>query len=79
VSYTISFDRVGRNHNVPDLLTECTHADDIADQVWHLARNLCGSRDLKVVVDLEEMKGRIFAGVQSAGKFTVTETPAGAR
>lgn len=73
MSYRISFDRVGRNHNVPDLLTECTHPDDIADQVWHLARNLCGSRDLAVSVDLEEMKGHIFAGVQSAGKFTIAK------
>ena len=73
MSYRLTFERIGRNHNVPDLVTGATNPDDIAEEVWRLARKNCGSRDLEVAVDLEAMKGHIFAGMHSAGSFTIAE------
>ena len=76
MSYTISFDRVGRNHNVPDLTVGTLDPDAVMDEVLRVAGKHCGSRDLEVAVSTEEMRGLIFAGCRNAGSFTITETPA---
>ena len=73
MSYTISFERVGRNHDVPNLVTGTADAQVIAEEVYRIARRHCGSRDLEVAVDLEAMKGNIYAGMHNAGTFTITE------
>jgi hypothetical protein len=73
MSYTITFDRVGRNHNVPNLVTGTADAQVIAEEVYRIARRNCGSRDLEVTVDMEAMKGHIYAGFHNAGSFTIAE------
>jgi len=73
MSCTVSFERIGRNHNVPDLVTSKTDPEDIAYEIWHIARRNCGSRDLEVIVDLEARRGNILAGMRNAGSFTITE------
>lgn len=70
-SYIAHFDRISRNHDVPDLAVS-GDADNIAEHVYHYARPRVASQDLEVVVDLEDRSGTIFCGMQVGGSFTLT-------
>jgi hypothetical protein len=74
MTYLATFDRISRNHNVAPL-TVSGDADAIAEQIYRYAKPKVASRDVEVVVDLEEMKGHIFCGMQVGGSFTLTEAP----
>lgn len=74
-AYTATFDRIGRNHDVPPL-TVTGDADAIAEQVWRYARTKLGSRDVEVAIDLEGLTGRIFAGMRNAGSLSLSEATA---
>lgn len=65
-----SFDRISRNHDIEPLPVSGT-ADDIAEQIYRYARPKCASRDIAVSVDLDELKGTIFAGFHVAGSITL--------
>jgi hypothetical protein len=69
--YRATFDRIGRRHDVPDLSVDGS-ADRIAEQVYRYARPKLASRDVEVAVDLEDMSGTIFCGMQVGGHFTLT-------
>lgn len=74
----ISFERIGRNHNVEDLVipgVEPTehNADAIAEAVYLHARPHLMSRDVEVVVDVEGLTANIYAGFHAAGRGTITE------
>jgi hypothetical protein len=72
-AYVASFDRIGRNHLVPDLNVH-GNADDIAEQVHRYARTKLGSRDVEVQIDIEEKRGAIYVGMcRPAGNVTLTE------
>ena len=69
-TYTVTFERIGRNHNVPPLTVPGpASAQDIAEQVYRLARSYLISRDYEVTVDLAEGKGWIESG--RFGKFEI--------
>ena len=72
-SYTVQFDRIGRNHEVPDL-TVTGAADQVAEAIYRYARPKLRSRDVEVAVDLEELRGHIFCGMQTGGTFELSET-----
>lgn len=69
--YTVRFSRIGRHHDVGPLHLDATDADDLAEQVYKYARRFLGSRDVEVAVNLEEMRGLIFAGMRNGGDFTI--------
>lgn len=71
--FRVTFDRVGRHHQVPALDVTAWDADDVAEQVHRYARRYLASRDVEVVVDLSAGNGTIFCGVQVGGSFTVAE------
>jgi len=71
--YMAKFDRIGRKHDVEPLAVT-GDADDIAEQVYRYALGKLGSRDVDVTVDLENLKGSIFAGMHSAGRFMLEPT-----
>jgi hypothetical protein len=73
VKYEVTFDRISRRHDVPPLITEADDPDELATQIWDYARPLCALQDISVSVDLEKGVGAVFAGVQIAGNFRVTE------
>lgn len=74
-TFHVTFDRVGRNHCVPDArFEEVTDAEELAALIHHRVRPHLGSRFYEVIVDLEAMEGRILAGGwRSAGTFTIKE------
>jgi hypothetical protein len=71
--YTVTFRRVGRNHDVAPLTTEAGDADQLAEQIHRHARPHLRSRDIEVHVDLEQMRGQILAGFNNGGDFTIAE------
>ena len=66
--YVARFDRIGRNHDVPDLTVDGT-ADDIAYAIHKYARGFLGSRDYIVTLDLTALTGSI--GLGRFGSFTL--------
>lgn len=66
--YVATFERIGRNHNVPPLTISGT-PDEMAGRVYRYSLGFLGSRDVMVSVDLEEMKGSINGG--RFGSFTL--------
>jgi hypothetical protein len=71
--YRVEFTRIGRSHAVPPLTTDADDPGDLAVKIHRYARPFLASRDVEVAVDLTDGTGDIFCGLQSGGKFTVTE------
>lgn len=69
--FTVSFNRIGRTHDVLDLAVATTNPDEIAGLVYRYARPMLRSRDVEVVVNLETMRGSIFCGFNNGGTFTL--------
>jgi len=73
-NYRVTFERIGRNHDVePMTFEEVDDADELAALVFQRSRRYLLSREVDVVVDLEEMTGRIYTGFRPAGSFTIEE------
>lgn len=73
-TYTVTFDRIGRNHDVRPLTIGADDEAELAEAVYRYARPHLRSRDVEVVVDLEVGKGNIFAGFNNGGTFSVAES-----
>jgi hypothetical protein len=79
-TYTCTFDRIGRDHNVDPLIVEADNLDnldDLAEHVYQYARPLLASRDVDVVVGNDGPgedtgHGHIFCGFHTGGTFTIT-------
>jgi hypothetical protein len=69
MKYEVVFDRISRNHNVPNLTVEAADADELAEKIWDYARPKCVSSDIEVSLRADEGVGIISAGVQVAGTF----------
>lgn len=72
-TYTVTFDRIGRNHDVAPLQATADDADELAEAIYRYSRPHLSSRDVEVVVDLEQSRGSIFCGFNSGGRFTITQ------
>jgi hypothetical protein len=75
----IHFDRIGRNHNPPDLKIDDTTIEDadlgaVEEAVYRHARPHLASRGVEVAVDLEAGTVRIFAGLRNAGLGHIEES-----
>lgn len=70
---TITFDRIGRNHNVdPLVITDTDDWDEIADRVYHYARPHLRSQDVEVVIQEDPngvIAGMIVCGLRNGGTF----------
>lgn len=76
-AYVVTFERIGRNHNVALLRTTAESAEDLADQVYDHGRGFLRSRDVEVLVNLRLGRGFFMAGVRNAGNFTIAEDSGG--
>lgn len=68
-TYTVKFERVGRNHAVPDLTVEAADVDELTEAAYRYAGRFLGSRSYEVVVNLEAMTGSVEYG--RFGRFTI--------
>lgn len=79
--YKVVYERVGRRGGrdgsppPPPLTVWVLDADSLADHIHKDVRRYLASRETEVVVDLETMRGCIFAGMNNGGSF-VLETVA---
>lgn len=72
-TYVVDFERVGRNHNVaPMTFEDVTEPEELAALIHHRVKGYLASRWFEVIVDLDEMRGHIDAGMRPAGRFTIT-------
>ena len=71
--YRVHFDRVGRNHNVADLVVEAENADRIAEEVFHEVGKHLRSKSYEVTLHLESGIGKGFVDYGRFGNFTITE------
>lgn len=73
-TYTIRFADLGGDTAVPDLAIEASGVESLAQQVLRFAGDSHAGRDLSVTVE-DMHRGRVFAGREVAGHFTITEEP----
>lgn len=77
-SYRVEFQRIGRTHDVPPLEVTSRAAavragDALAEAIYEYAWPHLASRDVQVMVDLDEGRGSILCGFNSGGRFQVDE------
>lgn len=74
-TYRVSFDRIGRHHEVADLVV-ATREHELPDKIRSYALQYPMSRDVDVYIDQDAMTGRIVVGgCRPGGSFTVTAEP----
>lgn len=74
-TYLVQFDRIGREHEPPPLVTLRVDLAHLADDILRHARHFLGSSDVEVFLDDASRTGRIVVGqVRTAGTFTYAET-----
>lgn len=74
--YRVSFDRVGRNHEWPDLTTDASTMDELAAKVYDHVRPGLQSQGIEVHANGGERRGMILAGWNNGGTFTFEEVGA---
>lgn len=70
-TYHITFDRIGRNHNVAPMIATVTDPDQLAAYIHKHARPHLRSRDYDVIVDMDKGTGFIACGMHTGGEFTI--------
>lgn len=72
MEYTISFDRIGRNHNPPKLVTVALDHEELASLIRRHCRPHIASRSLDVAIEKDGKSGFLYCGFHIAGEFTVS-------
>ncbi len=74
-TYRVTFDRIGRNHDVAPLIAKARDAAELADRIYKHARPHLRSQDVDVFVELDAGKGFIACGMHTGGNFTFHPEP----
>lgn len=75
--YRVTFDRIGRRHDVPPLEAEAATLGELGDRIYDYARPNLASRDVDVLYDPDTRAGVVMVGgMRNAGNFTVEELTA---
>lgn len=72
--YLVTFEdgRIGRSHDVAPFEVHADSADGLAEAIYSSAQKRLGSREVEVVVDLEEARGHVaVGGFRIVGRFTL--------
>ena len=72
-SYRITFERIGRTHDVPALVTTARDAEHLAAQIGKYARKHLRSPNYDVFIDETERTGFIVCGMHNGGTFNIAE------
>ena len=76
--YLVTFERIGRNHDVQPLTVGAVSGDELAEAVYDYARPMLVSRDIEVFVNLDEGRGFIACGMaHNGGNFVIQPKDAG--
>lgn len=71
--YRVTFERIGRNHNVAPLVTKAEDGEALALRIEKYARPHLRSRDVEVAVNLAGGSGYIICGMHNGGEFAIAE------
>lgn len=71
LAYRVTFDRIGRDRNAPELVATADGPNHLADLILSHARPFLGSRDVSVAFEEDMRSGWIFCGVRTGGTFTI--------
>ena len=76
-TYTVKFERIGRNHNIAPLVTDAADLNDLAEKIHRYARPHVLSRDYAVELNCVDGDGEGFiaCGFHCAGDFSISVTP----
>lgn len=69
--YIVTFDRIGRTRPERPVAFDAEDGDALAWAIHKHVRPHLGSREVSVVVDLDDMRGGIYAGFRPVGPFTI--------
>lgn len=76
-TYVVSFERIGRNHEVPELTVTASSPDDLADRIHKYAKRYLASAyfDVDVLSDDGGQTGKVSIelGRFGGGTFRVTK------
>lgn len=83
-SYRVTFERIGRNHDVAALDTGAENTDGLATAIYTYVRKVphgIGSREMHIIVDLDLETGSgdgltSWASCAAAASFTIERSPA---
>lgn len=75
-TYTITFERIGRNRTVAPLTAKVAGEADLCRAIRAHARPHLRSADFDVILDEESNRGWLACGMHSGGDFTYTEQTA---
>jgi hypothetical protein len=71
----VTFEKIGRHHDVPTLIEEAKDADDLAYRIFLYSGRFLGSKNRSVLVELDKAgkgEGHIaVGGFRVVGKFLV--------
>jgi hypothetical protein len=71
MQYTVCFNRIGRNHNVPALHVNTNSEADLARKIRNYARPHLRSKDFDVMIDMASMNGFFACGMHDGGTFVI--------
>jgi hypothetical protein len=74
-TYTVTFERIGRHHNVAPLVHRAADAGDLAAAIHRYARHFLLSGNVEVVVNLVRLSGSIMCGFSNGGSFALAVAP----
>lgn len=70
-TYSVTFDRIGRNHHVAPLVVEVDGPQHLADLIHAYARPYLRSREVSVWLGTDNLRGGINCGFHNGGTFTL--------
>lgn len=71
LTYRVTFDRIGRNHDAPELVATADGPNHLADLILSHARPFLRSADVSVVFEEDMLSGWIFCGFQTGSTFMI--------
>lgn len=73
--YTVRFDRIGRNHNPPPLVTVALDQDELANLIRKHCRPHLASRTIDIAFEKDGKSGFVYSGFHLGGEFTISVPP----
>ena len=76
-TYTVKFERIGRNHSIAPLVTDAVDLNDLAEKIHSYARPHLRSRDYGIELNCVDGEGEgfIYCGFHSGGDFSISVAP----
>lgn len=75
LAYRVTFDRIGRERNAPDLVATADGPNHLGDLILSHAEPFLRSHAVSVEFEEDMRSGWIFCGMRTGGTFTIEASP----